>query len=93
MDFLAAAVERHDPRTRNLWFDVTAVVGNDISASDAALVARWIRQIGVERTLYGSDAATGGNLRPREGWAAFRRIPLTKDEFAQIAGNLAPYLR
>jgi len=30
---------------------------------------------------------------PREGWAAFRQLPLTEDEFRTIAGNLAPYLR
>jgi hypothetical protein len=65
----------------------------DISAADAALVARRIRQVGVDRILYGSDAAAGGNLRPREGWAAFRRLPLTEDEFERIASNVAPYLR
>ena len=43
--------------------------------------------------LYGSDAAAGDNLRPREGWAAFRGLPLTEDELARIAANVAPYLR
>jgi hypothetical protein len=61
--------------------------------ANAALVTRRIRQIGVERILYGSDAAVGTNLRPREGWAAFRRLPLTEGEFKKIAGNVAPYLR
>jgi hypothetical protein len=49
--------------------------------------------VGVGRILYGSDAAAGGNLRPREGWAAFRRLPLTDAEFRTIARNVAPYLR
>jgi hypothetical protein len=53
---------------------------------------RRIRQVGVERILFGSDAAIEGN-RPRESWAAFRRLPLTEAEFDRIARNLAPYLR
>jgi uncharacterized protein len=47
--------------------------------------------VGVERVLYGTDAAAGDNLRPREGWAAFRRLPLTENEFKIIAANIAPY--
>lgn len=43
--------------------------------------------------LYGSDAAVGENLRPREAWAAFRRLPHTDDELQRIAGNGAPYFR
>lgn len=90
---LAAAVERHDPRTRRLWFDVATCVDLNISEANAALVAKRIRQVGVKRILYGSDAAAGGNLSPRESWAAFRRLPLTEAEFKQIALNVAPYLR
>lgn len=93
MAVLAEAVEQGDPRTRHLWFDVATVVDQAISPPVAELVARLIRQAGIERILYGSDAALGDNLRPREGWAAFRRLPLRKDEFARIAGNMAPYLR
>jgi uncharacterized protein len=93
MAVLAEAVEKGDPRTRHLWFDVTTVVDLGISPANAALVTRRIRQIGVDRILYGSDAIAGGNLPPREGWAAFRRLPLTESEFKQIASNMAPYLR
>ena len=93
MAFLAAAVERHDPRTRRLWFDVASCVDLDISPANAALVTRRIRQVGVKRILFGSDAAAGTTLRPRESWAAFRRLPLTEAEFNQIAKNVAPYLR
>ena len=93
MAVLAEAVERSDPRTGQLWFDVATVADRTISPESAALVARRIRQVGVERVLYGSDAAAGDNLRPREGWAAFRRLPLTAEEFARIARNVAPHLR
>ena len=93
MAALAEAVAKNDPRTRNLWFDVTSVADLKISASNAALLAKRIRQAGVSRILYGSDAIVGPNLPPREGWAAFRRLPLTEQEFSQIAANVAPYLR
>jgi predicted TIM-barrel fold metal-dependent hydrolase len=89
---LAEAVERRDKRTRHLWFDVTSCVDLNISTANAALVTKRIRQIGVRRILYGSDAAAGGNLRPRENWAAFRRLPLTESEFKRIARNEASYL-
>ena len=93
MAVLAEAVEKHEPQTRRLLFDVATVVDRNISPAHAALVAKRIRQVGVDRILYGSDAAVGDNLRPREGWAAFRRLPLTEHEFAKIASNVAPYLR
>jgi predicted TIM-barrel fold metal-dependent hydrolase len=90
---LATAVEQGDRRTGKLSFDVTSVVDREISPANAALVVRRIRQIGTDRILYGTDAALGDNLRPRESWAAFRRLPLTDDEFSRIAANVAPYLR
>ena len=93
MAALAEAVERRDPRTRQLWFDVATSANADIAPANAALIAKRIRQVGVARILYGSDAALGGNLRPRESWAAFRRVPLTAQEFGRIASNVAPYLR
>jgi predicted TIM-barrel fold metal-dependent hydrolase len=93
MAVLAEAAGRHDPRTRQLWFDVASLADRDISPANAGLLVRRLRQAGVERILYGSDSAAGDNLRPREGWAAFRRLPLTADELARIAGNVAPYLR
>ena len=89
----AEAVERHDKRTRHLWFDVASCVDLNISTANAALVVKRIRQIGVKRILYGTDAAVGDNLRPRESWAAFRKLALTEAEFKQIAKNVAPYLR
>jgi predicted TIM-barrel fold metal-dependent hydrolase len=93
MAVLAEAMEQRDPRTRRLWFDVTTVVDTAITPAARTLVVKRIRQVGAARILYGSDAAFGDNLRPREAWGAFRRLPLTEAEFATIAGNLAPYLR
>jgi uncharacterized protein len=92
MAALAEAVQNRDRRTRRLWFDVATIADLNISAANAALAVKRIRQVGVDRILYGSDAAAAGNLPPRESWAAFRRLPLTDREFERIAGNLAPQL-
>jgi hypothetical protein len=53
-----------------------------------------IRQIGLDRILYGSDAAFGNHPDPGGSWAAFRKgVPLSAAEFGKIARNVAPYLR
>ena len=93
MAVLANAVAENHPQTRRLLFDWASIVDRNISSANAALVAKRIRQVGVERILYGTDAAFGDNLRPRESWAAFRRLPLTDSEFERIARNEVPYLR
>jgi uncharacterized protein len=87
------AIEKGDPRAMRLYFDVTAVALPDAPAEQASLVATRIRQLGAQRILYGSDAAAGTNLPPREGWAAFRKLPLTDAEFQIIAANVPPYMR
>ena len=91
MAVLADAVENHDPHANNLWFDVASIVDRDIRPDTAALVVKFIRQVGVGRVLYGTDSAQGSNLRPRESWAAFRKLPLSPAEFAHIAANVPPY--
>jgi predicted TIM-barrel fold metal-dependent hydrolase len=95
LEVLADAVAKKDPRTRNLWFDVTTVAVPANSAEISALLVKRIRQIGVKRILYGSDAAVGSNpnLLPRESWEAFSRLNLSMKEIKTIAGNVAPYLR
>lgn len=93
LEVLADAVEKHDPRTRNLWFDVTTVAVPANTPELSAMLVKRIRQIGVKRILYGSDAAVSTNLRPREGWEAFCRLELTEKEIKTIAKNVAPYLR
>jgi predicted TIM-barrel fold metal-dependent hydrolase len=87
------AIDKGDPRTKNLYFDVTTVVLPMTSAERLALIARRLRQLGLQRIVYGSDAASGTNLPPREGWAAFRRLPLTEAEFQIIAATVPAYMR
>ncbi len=95
MDVFAEAFAKRDPRTRNLWFDVTTIAHPNNPPERSAMVAKRIRQIGVKRILYGSDAAVGSNpnLLPREGWAEFFKLGLTDKEIETIANNRAPYFR
>jgi len=55
------------------------------------IVAR-IRQLGLERALYGSDGAVGENS-PQKALSAFRQLPLTPSEFRTIESSVAPYMR
>src|SRR5215471_448248 len=91
----AEAMQKRGPRTKHLYFDVSGVVGFDLNIplQKAKEFAARIRQIGIDRVLFGSDTATGGNLEPRQAWTAFRQLPLTDTEFQKIATNVAPYMR
>ena len=91
----AEGVHARRPSTRRLYFDVSdvaLVVGDN--QEQAKIVADRIRQIGLDRILYGSDAAFDNHPGPHDSWVAFRtKIPLTAAEFDIIAQNVAPYLR
>jgi uncharacterized protein len=93
LNVFAEAIAARDARVKNVWFDVTSVVRSNITPDKAKLVATRIRQIGIQRVLYGSDAAAGTNPPPREAWAAFLQLPLSEKEFKTIAENVAPYMR
>jgi uncharacterized protein len=85
------AIARGDRRAARLLFDVATAADSEDGPEALALIARRIRELGVERVLYGSDAPVPGNS-PRESWATFRRVPLSEDEWTTIAGSTAPYL-
>jgi len=94
--FFADAIAGGDPRTRNLYFDVTQAVPADVAARTpayrAGLVAT-LRRIGLARVFHGSDLAVSSNPSPREWWKAMRALPLSDDELRTVANNLPPYLR
>jgi uncharacterized protein (TIGR02246 family) len=84
----AEAVERKDPATKNLYFDITTIVFPGQPPELQQRIARRIRQFGLRRVVYGSDLTD-----PRRDWATvLRLIPLTRAEFAVIARNATPYL-
>ncbi len=100
LEVYAAAVAVGDPRTKNLYFDVSDIAhvaegaeGWETTVRQMRTVAQRIRQIGVERMLWGSDMSPP-SMPARDAWIAFRTlVPLTEDEFSVIARNVAPYLR
>jgi predicted TIM-barrel fold metal-dependent hydrolase len=89
----AEAVASRRPETRNLYFDVSEVwadISNTASTATQQTLATRIRQIGLDRILFGSD----GRTPPDQAWRLFRsRVPLQDREFRRIAGNVAPYAR
>lgn len=87
------AIAKKDARMARVYFDVSGVVGLGRWEDKVVKVAERVRQLGLERVLYGSDGAGGGNPAPREAWATFRKLPLSDSEFHAIASNTAPYMR
>jgi predicted TIM-barrel fold metal-dependent hydrolase len=87
------AIAVKDPRTARLWFDVSGVAGLGDWKPKAPRIAERIRQLGVQRVLWGADGAGGGNPTPAEAWKAFTELPLTPAEIETIRTNVAPYLR
>ena len=92
LEVLADAVARRDPRTRLLYFDVTAL-GAPATPDTAQRIAAMIRQLGTHRVLFGSDATTE-KTTPNDAWVALRKLlPLTDDEFRAIAIGVPPYMQ
>ena len=87
MAVFAAAVESRNPHVANLYFDVATNVTVETTPTEAALIARRIRQVGAARVVYGSDLSPpGGSVR--RGWDIFQaKVPLTPAELRQIASN------
>ena len=92
LEVFIEAIAKTDKRTTHLYFDVSGVAGLGQWVEKAPLIASRIRQLGVQRVLYGSDGSAD-LLRPREAWAAFRQLPLSNVEFQAIETNEAPYMR
>lgn len=90
LEVYAEALAAGDPRTKNLYFDI-ATVADGQSEEVLQKFAERMRQVGLNRVLYGTDA---GPPTARQSWRNFRTtVPLTEEEIRTIAGNVAPYLR
>lgn len=88
----ANAITAGDPRTRNLYFDVATLTAGE-TREGLQRDAMRMRQIGLNRILFGSDMSPP-NPPPRVSWEMFRiRMPLTDAETRTIAANMAPYFR
>lgn len=93
LEVYAKAAVARDERMRNIYFDVSGMVLRETAPDTLTLVAKRLRQLGLQRILFGSDRGGTFNEPPDAAWAAFRRLPLTDDEFRTVAENGAPYLR
>ena len=94
LEVYANAAVAGDPRMKNVYFDVASMVTRNTRPEVLALVAKRLRQLGLQRVLFGSDRAPGGsNDSPKDAWEAFRRLSLSEAEFRKVAGNVAPYMR
>ncbi len=93
MAVFAAAAERKDPRMANLYIDVGANITAEMAPASAALAVQRMRQLGMQRVLYGSDLSPpGGSIS--KGWEIFRTtLPLTAAELQQIANNRTRFVR
>jgi predicted TIM-barrel fold metal-dependent hydrolase len=95
----ADAVAAGDPRTKNMYFDLTEVeTAASITRNPSETmqeIAGFMRRIGLKRILYGSDAAATSDAPPTSlRWARLRgKLPLTNKELRVVANNVAPYMR
>jgi uncharacterized protein len=87
------AIAKHDPRMAHVYFDVSGVAGLGQWEDKKNEIAGRIRQVGVERILWGSDGYFGGGMTPEQALRAFEQLPLSRREFQTIYGNLTPYMR
>ncbi len=90
----ADAIQRGDPATRNLWFDLAQASMMALSNSRRAEIVERMRQIGFARLMYGSDGPQWAGVSPKQHWEGFAGcMPVTREELDTIATNVAPYLR
>jgi predicted TIM-barrel fold metal-dependent hydrolase len=85
------AIERKDPRMKNVYFDVCGIAIASMWEDKADLLVTRIRQIGINRLVYGSDAAIADNT-PKDALKRWHSLPLTQKEFSAIDSNVAPYV-
>jgi predicted TIM-barrel fold metal-dependent hydrolase len=86
------AIAKHDRRMAHVYFDISGITGIGQWKEKGELITTRVRQLGLDRVLYGSDGAVPGNT-PHEYWTRFRRLPLSDVEFRTIEGNFAPYMK
>ena len=82
------AIQRHDPKMKMVYFDITNVAGLGNWEPKKGLIAKRTREIGVDRVLFGSDGYFGGGVTPARALADFHSLPLSKAEFQTIEGRV-----
>jgi predicted TIM-barrel fold metal-dependent hydrolase len=86
------AIAAGDPRTKNIYFELSTLVDADSSAQQLKIEAERLRKVGLDRILWGSDQDL--NNPAGKQWLFFRALmPLTDAELKKLANNVAPYAR
>lgn len=83
----AKAIAQRDVRVRRLYFDACLTA----TGVEASLLVQRIREIGLSRILYGSDAPIKGNY-PADALQRWHSLPLTTAEFRTIETNVTAFL-
>jgi len=81
-------IEKGDPVTRNILFDLSYVPGPDESRQDASKITTQLRRIGLKRFLFGSDFNV---LTPRQEIDNLGKLGLTHEEWQTLQENCAPW--
>lgn len=105
----ADAITAGKPGTRNLWFDWTQAlpiedlwmhgrpggrIGGPVAPAEKSEMVALMRQIGMDRILFGSDMPLPWNPSPRDWWRkTVLTLPLTDAEIRDIADNVPSYIR
>lgn len=109
LKLFADAIAAGKPGTKNLWFDWTQAlpiedlwmhgrpggrIGGPVAPEERAEMVALMRQVGLDRVLFGTDMPLPWNPSPRDWWRkTILTLPLTDDEIRNIADNVPPYLR
>jgi hypothetical protein len=86
------AIAKHNQRMAHVFFDISGITGIGRWRDRGELIATRIRQLSLDRVLFGSDGAVRGNTLC-EHWMRFRQLPLTAEEFPAIERNVALYMK
>ena len=83
------AIAAKNPAVSKVTYDFTLVVFQDQEPERRRRIAERVRQVGLQRVVYGSDL-----VDPKANWAEILRVlPLTRAEFRTMAANVSPLLR
>ena len=91
MEVFGNAISAGDKRTKNLYFQ--AVTSERLNDDAIARLVKRMRQVGMNRFLNASDRTGLKNPAPGDNWKLFLLLPLTKEEFKTVAGNILPHMR
>jgi uncharacterized protein len=81
----------HRIRVSHVYFDISGVAGLGEWENKKERISLRIRQVGVQRILFGSDGAWSG-FTLSKAIAADDALPLTNEEFRTIDSKVPPYM-